>query len=133
MGDTEETSSQTENQNGLPTISNGLDGGEIGGHRVSGDQDEGDTITEHNATGQTTTEPVTTGHCSTRHSAQGQTEEDKRIIDPIYTGLISCPRDPGNYYTLTAISMSALLKVQENYGQCTKGMFALKKCHSTYF
>ena len=37
----------------------------------------------------------------------------QRTGDPIYQGILQCPKDPDNYHTRTTIAMCALLKLHE--------------------
>ena len=101
MGKPKEEVDKAKTENGQFNGQSGVNGGEINQNGISGsDSEDGSTQVQ--------------GHCSRSRPRRGEREEiNVTFIDPVYYGLLSCPRSPTNFYTKIAISMCALLKSAE--------------------
>ena len=115
MGEPEEKACRNETQNGCPPIP----------HRANGEKvvicgiSEGANKQDLRQQGSTLTQ-----------------DRDSSSFDPIYQGIIKCPKDSNNFYTKVAISMVALLTLYEDCTQPDKDYSAyprLKRSHSVNF
>ena len=120
MGKPEEKTYRNEAQNGCPPIPHRANGKEVVICGVSeGINQKGSSK----------------GPCALRQPAVPLTQsmDQRNVFDPIYQGIIKCPKDSDNFYTKVAISMVALLTLYEECSKPGKDYPGLKRSHSANF
>ncbi len=112
MGVSDEETDQSITPNGSIGIPNSSIGGEVTRHRVNGNRIDNGTL-RRQCQGISTLKT----EASTQTLVSGPSNVGSymyiQTFDPVYYGIISCPRSPENFYTLTAINMCALLKLYD--------------------